>query len=130
MGLRALALLLLLLLQPTSGAAALVVHLCNGQALPEVACCCDKSEATHGIAAAHGGCCGEVRLEQAHQVFAAADAEEHRERSEAHGALSIPPWPAAAILVLEEVPAQRPTKRVANRATAPPLFIQHCSLLI
>ena len=133
MALRALALLLMFaVLQPAWGAVAGLFHLCNGQAQLELTCCCTHEESTPGIRAPHGSCCQTLKAAEAAEPWTRPEVLKQGEVSTAPEAVVVaaPAPPSAAPVQCDRAGAHPWTDRALTRATAPPLFLQHCSFLI
>lgn len=133
MALRVLALLMTLgVLQPAWGAVAGVFHTCFGQAQQELECCCTHGESAPGIRAPHGSCCGTLKAADASDPWTRPDLLRDGELSAVTIRLAVaaPPLRSAALAQCGAVALPQWTERAMLRATAPPLFIQHCSFLI
>ncbi|WIG95029.1 hypothetical protein [Myxococcus sp. SDU36] len=133
--LRVLTLLVVLGLPPIAGAAEGLFHLCQGTVKLDLTCACHQAKRAKaakaapeaGIHADHRDCCGElaVRLPAPEPVTSSSG----------------PSWtltPLAvlpqAVAVVPPAPESLPTSwvriRGVHRATAPPLYLRHCSYLI
>lgn len=133
--LRVLTLLVVLGLPPIAGAAEGLFHLCQGTVKLDLACACHQAKRAKappvaeeaGIRADHQDCCGElaVRLPAPEPVTASA--------APAWTLTPLAVLPTTAALV-PPAPESLPTSWVrlqgVHRATAPPLYQQHCSYLI
>lgn len=123
--LRALALLTVLGVNSAAGAVEAAFHLCDGAAQFDLTCCC--SETTPVLGEGSAGCCSEISADRPQTVPAIS--------------ASVVPWPPPPLAVVETsaLPLVAPREPIAtdrlrargvHRATAPPLFTQHCAYLI
>lgn len=134
MVLRAFALLLVTLLQ-SSWAVSGAFHVCGDQVRTSKSCCCnhEKHDGTPALQSPRAACCESASLE-APELLARSAADEDGARVDAqcsarsmhldlrHGSSQ------ARVPEREAVPPPRET--ASWRATAPPLFLRNCSLLL
>ncbi len=129
--LRTLALLLILGLHSTAGAAEGLFHLCQGRLQLDLTCCCDHAKAEQAppdshISGEHHECCDELKLQRASTQSATA--------ASGHTWVPLPvavvPRMASIIPPAgETLPPAWVRIRGVHHSTAPPLYLQHCSIL-
>ncbi|ATB45423.1 hypothetical protein [Corallococcus macrosporus] len=133
--LRVLTLLVVLGLPPIAGAAEGLFHLCQGTVKLDLTCACHQAKRSKaapvsqeaGILGDHQDCCGElaVRLPAPEPVTASAGP------SWTLAPLALPPQAVtAAPPAPEALPSSWVRIRGVHHATAPPLYLRHCSYLI
>ncbi|MCI0570463.1 MAG: hypothetical protein L0Y66_06905 [Myxococcaceae bacterium] len=131
MSLRALTLMMVLGLHATASAATGLFHLCGGEARLQARCCCGKGaegKQGPGMQALADECCETLAVDHTASPSATPDAEK---RWEAPRLLSLAVATSAAPeLALDTFPVTWVRARGVSRATAPPLYLQHCSYLI
>jgi hypothetical protein len=133
MSLRAFALMLVLGLHSSASAAAGLFHLCRGEAQLKASCCCPTVTGAQGgqnvtAEAAPGACCDEPEVRHAPAAPASLDADK---RWTAVPLLALPVARSHALQPLLDTFAVKWVRaRGVSRATAPPLYIQHCSYLV
>lgn len=132
MTLRVLTVLVVLVLPSLARAAEGSFHLCQGGVQLNVTCCCDHERTVQQpqpdacLSGEHDECCGELKVQQAPAPASTAPSRQawtpllpamvHQP------VLSVSPEPETLL------PAWGAIHGV-HRATAPPLYIQHCSYL-
>jgi hypothetical protein len=129
--LRTLALLLILGLHSTAGAAEGLFHLCHGRLQFDLTCCCDHAKAEQAppdarVSGEHHACCDELKLQRAPTQSATAVS------GHAWMPLPVAVVPRMAFVLPPAAEAASPAWvriRGVHRSTAPPLYIQHCSYL-
>ncbi len=135
MFLRALALALLMLVH--SAAAGVLLHLCAGQARAHASCCCGSAEADAAgaddelAALSRASCCETISVQHSSATVLTAP-EQDSPRTEAR-CLPIEAMVLARVdrlLDADHETIRRARERAGRQATAPPLFLRHCALLI
>lgn len=132
MALRVLALMALLGLHSGLSAVTGLLHLCQDEVRLRASCCCDHGQKGHapgtGLDRASELRCCDAPVVQPASEQALASAESRWELSQR----ALPPSPP--VLAPPPEPESLPDAWVrtagVRRATAPPLYIQHCSYLI
>lgn len=134
MALRAAALLFLMLLQPVWAAAGALHHLCAGRASAADGCCCPSAERAPdaAVSEARPACCATVAVQQPAETVATRTADDEGPRWEVPRVttLLLPLRRATPLVLAERQVARHARDRVGRQATAPPLFLRHCSFLI
>lgn len=133
MALRVLAVLAVLVLPSLAGAVEGLFHLCHGSVQLDLSCCCDhdegnvrQSQPDAYLPGEHDACCGELKAQ--HVPTPASKMPSGHAWTPVPVAMvpqsvpSIPPAP-------ETLPLAWVRLLGVHRATAPPLYIQHCSYL-
>jgi hypothetical protein len=132
MMLRAWTLLAVLVLSPVAGALEGLFHLCHGSVQPNPTCCCDHQGTRRPYPATYvsgtlEGCCDALQVQRAPTPAATTASEQAQALHLVQAVLApvpaLPPPP-------ETLPPVWRRARGIHRATAPPLYIQHCSYLI
>jgi hypothetical protein len=129
--LRTLAVLLILGLNSTAGAAEGLFHLCRGRLQFDLTCCCSHAKVEQvppdaQLSGEHPACCDELKVQLASTPSATAASR--------HAWLPLPVAvvPRMASVVppaVETLPPEWVRIRGVHPSTAPPLYIQHCSYL-
>lgn len=133
MALRTLALVVLLGLPSVAGAVEGLFHLCHGRVQLDLTCCCDHSQSpprpasrAH-LSAEQDICCAELKAQRSVSPTVMVELKPSWAPLPLalmpHEAPSAPPGP-------EKLPSTWEAARGVHHATAPPLYIQHCSYLI